>query len=108
MDINVFQQWLKEFSEENGRSQANIFMSIGLLAEETGTVASAIKGLESPEDWLGINSMAQKENKQLLMEGLGEMLGNISSIASHYDIDLNEVLLKHQKKLTAIHTTMNN
>ncbi|MGM9949876.1 MAG: hypothetical protein ACI33P_07100 [Lysinibacillus sp.] len=108
MDINQFQQWLKEFGEENGWSQESIFMSIGLLAEGTGTLAVAIKELETMEDWPLINSISHEENKQLLTEGLGEMLGNLSFIASQYDIDLNEVLLGHQKKLTERYRTLNN
>lgn len=108
MDINKFQQWLKEFGEENGWSHVNIFMSIALLAEGMGTSTSAIRNLETMEDWPITNSIAYKENKHLLTEGLGDMLGNISFIASQYDIDLDEVLLSYQKKLAKTSRTLNN
>ena len=108
MDINEFQQWLKEFCKENGWSEINIFMSIGLLAEGTGTLASAIKGLETMEEWPDTNGFAYREDKELLMDGLGDMLGNLSFIASQYDIDLDKVLQRHQQKVAQRYTTLNN
>ena len=108
MDISKFQQWLKEYGEANGWSHDNIFMSIGLLAEGTGMMASAIKELETTGNWPCPNSTTYKENTQLLTEGVGDMLGNISFIASQYNIDLGEVLLRHQKRLTETSRTLNN
>lgn len=100
MDVNAFQKWVKEFYEERGWSELDIFIRIGFLAEETGEVARAIRALEigrdRPDETIGTHA----ENKQELIEELGDVLGNVIVIANKYDVSLEDIFKSHQEKLS--------
>ncbi|RUT44678.1 hypothetical protein EJP82_17120 [Paenibacillus anaericanus] len=99
MDVNAFQKWVKDYYEERGWSELDIFIRIGFLAEETGEVARAIRALEigrdRPDEIVGTYA----ENKQELIEELGDVLGNVIVIANKYDVSLEEIFKSHQEKL---------
>lgn len=99
MNVNEFQKWVKDYYEGRGWSELDIFIRIGFLAEETGEVARAIRALEigrdRPDEVIG--SLA--EQKQELVEELGDVLGNLIVIANKYDISLEEIFQSHRKKL---------
>jgi len=99
MKINEFQQWIKEYYDTRGWSELNIFTRIGFLAEETGEVARAIRALEIGRDRPDERVQSYEENKQELIEELGDVLGNIIVIANKYDISLEEIFNAHQDKL---------
>ncbi|MGG2054535.1 MazG-like family protein [Lysinibacillus pakistanensis] len=99
MKINEFQQWIKEYYDTRGWSELNIFTRIGFLAEETGEVARAIRALEIGRDRPDEKVQSYEENKQELIEELGDVLGNIIVIANKYDISLEEIFNAHQDKL---------
>ena len=99
MKINEFQQWIKEYYDTRGWSELNIFTRIGFLAEETGEVARAIRALEIGRDRPDEKVQSYEENKQELVEELGDVLGNIIVIANKYDISLEEIFNAHQDKL---------
>ncbi|WP_286926750.1 MULTISPECIES: MazG-like family protein [Lysinibacillus] len=99
MKINEFQQWIKEYYDTRGWSELNIFTRIGFLAEETGEVARAIRALEIGRDRPDEKVQSYEENKQELIEELGDVLGNIIVIANKYDISLEEIFNAHQAKL---------
>lgn len=99
MELNAFQQWVKDYYEERGWSDLSIFIRIGFLAEETGEVARAIRALEIGRDRPDEGEGSYEENKQELIEELGDVLGNIIVIANKYDISLEEVFKAHQEKL---------
>ncbi|QGG51340.1 MazG nucleotide pyrophosphohydrolase domain-containing protein [Lysinibacillus pakistanensis] len=99
MEINEFQQWIKEYYDTRGWSELNIFTRIGFLAEETGEVARAIRALEIGRDRPDEKVQSYEENKQELIEELGDVLGNIIVIANKYDISLEEIFNAHQDKL---------
>jgi len=99
MDVNEFQQWVKEYYEARGWSKLDIFIRIGFLAEETGEVARAIRALEIGRDRPDENDGSIQEKKQELVEELGDVLGNIIVIANKYDIKLDDIFLAHQEKL---------
>ncbi|MEY9869148.1 NTP pyrophosphatase (non-canonical NTP hydrolase) [Peribacillus sp. B2I2] len=100
MNVTEFQQWVKDYYEARGWSDLDIFIRIGFLAEETGEVARAIRSLEigrdRPDEVIG----SFEENKQELIEELGDVLGNLIVIANKYDIPLEEVFNAHKKKLS--------
>lgn len=100
MDVNAFQQWVKTYYEERGWSEFDIFIRIGFLAEETGEVARAIRALEIGRDRPDETAGTYAENKQELIEELGDVLGNVIVIANKYDVSLEEVFESHKKKLT--------
>jgi len=99
MKLNEFQQWVKEYYDTRGWSELNIFTRIGFLAEETGEVARAIRALEIGRDRPDEKIQSYEENKQELIEELGDVLGNIIVIANKYDISLEEIFNAHQDKL---------
>lgn len=64
MELNVFQQWVKDYYKERGWSDLNIFTRIGFLAEETGEVARAIRAIEIGRDRLDeVISSYEEKNK---------------------------------------------
>lgn len=101
MNINEFQQWVKEYYQQRNWSDLDIFVRIGFLAEETGEVARAIRALEigrdRPDEVVG----TYEENKSDLTEELGDVLGNLIVIANRYDIALEDILQAHKQKLEA-------
>ncbi|AMX00811.1 MazG nucleotide pyrophosphohydrolase domain-containing protein [Rummeliibacillus stabekisii] len=99
MDVNEFQQWIKDYYEERGWSQLDIFIRIGFLAEETGEVARAIRALEIGRDRPDETENTYIEKKQELVSELGDVLGNITDIANKYDIKLEDIFKVHQEKL---------
>ncbi|HEY2494482.1 MAG TPA: MazG-like family protein [Paenibacillus sp.] len=99
MDVHEFQKWVKEYYELRGWSELNIFVRIGFLAEETGEVARAIRALEIGRDRPDEHDGTYVEQKQELIEELGDVLGNITVIANKYDINLEDIFQAHQKKL---------
>lgn len=99
MDITDFQEWVKQYYQDRGWSDLDIFIRIGFLAEETGEVARAIRALEIGRDRPDESRGSFEENKSQLTEELGDVLGNIIVIANKYDISLEEILHSHKKKL---------
>lgn len=99
MNVTEFQAWVKEYYETRGWSELDIFIRIGFLAEETGEVARAIRALEIGRDRPDENTGTIDEQKQELVEELGDVLGNIIVIANKYDISLEEIFQSHQEKL---------
>ncbi|MBD3922290.1 MazG-like family protein [Paenibacillus sp. PR3] len=101
MNINEFQQWVKDYYAQRKWSDLNIFIRIGFLAEETGEVARAIRALEIGRDRPDEVDGTYEENKVQLVEELGDVLGNLIVIANQYDISLEEILDAHKEKLAA-------
>ncbi|MFF2886008.1 MazG nucleotide pyrophosphohydrolase domain-containing protein [Paenibacillus sp. NPDC057967] len=101
MNINEFQQWVKEYYQQRNWSDLDIFVRIGFLAEETGEVARAIRALEIGRDRPDEGEGSYQENKLDLTEELGDVLGNLIVIANKYDITLEDILKAHKQKLEA-------
>lgn len=101
MNINEFQQWVKEYYQQRNWSDLDIFVRIGFLAEETGEVARAIRALEIGRDRPDEMEGSYQENKSDLTEELGDVLGNLIVIANRYDISFEDILIAHKQKLVA-------
>jgi len=80
-------------------SELDIFIRIGFLAEETGEVARAIRALEIGRNRPDETVSTYAENKQELIEELGDVLGNVIVIANKYDVSLEDIFKSHQEKL---------
>ncbi|GGE60303.1 MazG nucleotide pyrophosphohydrolase domain-containing protein [Priestia taiwanensis] len=100
MNVNEFQQWVKEYYEARGWSDLDIFIRIGFLAEETGEVARAIRALEIGRDRPDEVDGTYTEQKQELAEELGDVLGNLIVIANKYEIPLEDIFKAHRNKLS--------
>lgn len=99
MDVTEFQQWVNDYYENRGWSELDIFIRIGFLAEETGEVARAIRALEIGRDRPDEVSESFINNREALVEELGDVLGNVIVIANKYNISLEEVFNSHKEKL---------
>lgn len=99
VELNEFQKFVKDYYDARGWSDLSIFTRIGFLAEETGEVARAIRALEIGRDRPDEKIQSYEENKQELVEELGDVLGNIIVIANKYDIPLEEIFSAHREKL---------
>ncbi|MDP5276370.1 MazG-like family protein [Chengkuizengella axinellae] len=100
MNVNEFQQWIKDYYDSRGWSELDIFIRIGFLAEETGEVARAIRALEIGRDRPDEETGSFDENKLELAEELGDVLGNLIIIANKYDISLEKIFRLHKEKLS--------
>ncbi|MFS0782014.1 MazG nucleotide pyrophosphohydrolase domain-containing protein [Bacillus sp. 1P06AnD] len=99
MELKEFQQWVKDYYNERGWSELDIFIRIGFLAEETGEVARAIRALEIGRDRPDEEEGTIIQQKQDLIEELGDVLGNVIVIANKYDIPLEDIFRAHKDKL---------
>ncbi len=99
LNISEFQSWIKEYYEERGWSDLDIFIRIGFLVEETGEVARAIRSLEIGRDRPDEQAGTLLEQKRDLTEELGDVIGNIIIIANKYDISIEDIFRAHREKL---------
>lgn len=99
MDVTGFQNWVNDYYEQRGWSELDIFIRIGFLAEETGEVARAIRALEIGRDRPDEADNSYVNNRQVLVEELGDVLGNVIVIANKYNVSLEEVFHAHKEKL---------
>lgn len=99
MDVNEFQQWVKDYYEHRGWHDLDIFIRIGFLAEETGEVARAIRALEIGRDRPDEEAESLVNKRRALVEELGDVLGNVIVIANKYNIALEEIFHSHKEKL---------
>ena len=104
MNITEFQNWVNDYYEDRGWSDLDIFIRIGFLAEETGEVARYIRALEIGRDRPDEITDSFMNNKNDLIEELGDVLGNVIVIANKYDISLEEVFNAHKEKLSKRYT----
>jgi len=100
MNVTEFQQWVNDYYENRGWSELDIFIRIGFLAEETGEVARAIRALEIGRDRPDEVAESFMNNREALVEELGDVLGNVIVIANKYNISLEEVFNSHKEKLS--------
>ncbi|MBO1003270.1 MazG nucleotide pyrophosphohydrolase domain-containing protein [Pseudogracilibacillus auburnensis] len=104
MDVTEFQQWVNDYYENRGWSELDIFIRIGFLAEETGEVARAIRALEIGRDRPDEVTESYRNNREALVEELGDVLGNVMVIANKYNISLEEIFHSHKEKLSKRYT----
>src|SRR5699024_12737001 len=90
MEAKVFQKWIAEYYKSRGWSDLDIVVRIGLLSEETGEVARAIRSLEIGRDRPDEHTASLAEKKRNLTEEIGDVLGKPIVIANKYNIDLEE------------------
>lgn len=108
MNTNKFQQRLKQFYQETGYAEVDGFVFLGLLTEDTGKVARIMRELEFGPHPLKTQITSDKINKKLLSESIGNLLGNLTLIAIHYDIELQDICEEHIEKLEKLHSMMHN
>lgn len=105
MDVTEFQRWVNDYYDNKGWSELDIFIRIGFLAEETGEVARAIRALEIGRGRPDEETGTYIDNRNELVEELGDVLGNVIVIANKYNISLEEVFNSHKEKLSNRYST---
>lgn len=100
LNAKDFQKWIRDYYQQRGWSDLDIFVRIGFLSEETGEVARAIRALEIGRDRPDEADYPFEEHKKNLTEELGDVLGNVVVIANKYDIDIEDIFIKHKEKLS--------
>lgn len=99
MDMQDYQQWISEFYKERGWYSLSPFIRVNFLSEETGEVARAIRAIEIGRDRPDEKETAREEQLQNLTEELGDVLDNVFILADKYNIQLEDILTSHKKKM---------
>lgn len=98
MHFSDYQQWTREFYQQQGWYERDVFRRLAYLMEEVGEVAHAIRtieiGRERP-DQIEQNAQQKREN---LIDELGDVFDNLFILADKYNISVEEVMSKHRTK----------
>ncbi|MFD3448748.1 MazG nucleotide pyrophosphohydrolase domain-containing protein [Microbacteriaceae bacterium 4G12] len=100
MDLVTFEQWVENFYVKRGWSQYGPFIRVNFLLEETGEVARVVRSLEIGRDRPDEATKNEEELKTELKEELGDVLSNLIILAKQYDLDLQDIMDAHTKKLS--------
>ncbi len=94
------EKWMKEFYEKRGWTEYGPFIRVGFLMEEAGELARAVRAYEIGRDRPDEKESTRAEQKQELIEEMGDVIGNIAILADMYGVSLEDVMIAHQEKLT--------
>lgn len=98
MHFSDYQKWVKEFYQAQGWYERDVFRRLAYLTEEVGEVASAVRAIEIGYERPDKADLNEQEQRQALVEELGDVLDNLCILADKYDIELEEVVAVHQAK----------
>lgn len=97
--MTTTQDWIHQFYKERGWSQYGPFERVGFLMEEVGETARAVRTIEIGRDRPDESLRSSEDQKQELIEELGDVMGNIMILANMYDLTLDQILEAHKHKL---------
>jgi len=100
MDAKEFQEWVQGFYDTRRWLDYDPFVRVGFLMEEVGEVARVIRSLEIGRDRPDEVHKPYEDLKRELTEELGDVFANIIILAKKYDIEFDDILCLHTKKLT--------
>ncbi|MCY9029294.1 MazG-like family protein [Bacillus inaquosorum] len=105
MQLADAEKWMKEFYEKRGWTEYGPFIRVGFLMEEAGELARpvqarAVRAYEIGRDRPDEKESTRAEQKQELIEEMGDVIGNIAILADMYGVSLEDVMKAHQEKLT--------
>ncbi|HHW7570345.1 TPA: MazG nucleotide pyrophosphohydrolase domain-containing protein [Mannheimia haemolytica] len=98
MQIEQYQQWVRQFYQQQGWYERSPFMRVTYLTEEIGEVAYAVRAIEIGRERPDETEASQQQKRDNLIEELGDVMDNIFVLADKYDISMTEVLELHQAK----------
>ncbi len=101
MQIEQYQQWVREFYQNQGWYERNPFMRMTYLAEEVGEVACAVRAIEIGRERPDKTEASQQQKRDNLIEELGDVMDNLFILADKYDISMADVIQRHQTKFEA-------
>ncbi|MCY8931586.1 MazG-like family protein [Bacillus atrophaeus] len=100
MQLAEAEKWMKDFYGKRGWTEYGPFIRVGFLMEEAGELARAVRAYEIGRDRPDEKQSTRAEQKQELIEEMGDVIGNIAILADMYDVSLEDVMKAHQDKLT--------
>ncbi|AHG82234.1 MazG nucleotide pyrophosphohydrolase [Bibersteinia trehalosi USDA-ARS-USMARC-188] len=98
MHFSDYQKWGREFYQQQGWYERDVFRRLAYLTEEVGEVAAAVRAIEIGYERPDKADLNEKEKCQALIEELGDVLDNLCVLADKYGIELEEVIAVHQAK----------
>lgn len=101
MQIEQYQQWVRDFYKTQGWYERNPFMRMTYLTEEVGEVACAVRAIEVGRERPDETEASQQRKRENLIEELGDVMDNLFILADKYDISMAEVIQRHQTKFKA-------
>lgn len=99
MEIEQYQQWIRQFYQQRSWYDYSPFIRMNFLAEEVGEIAQAVRKLEIGRDRPDEIPQSEAQLKQELMSELGDALDNLLILADLYGFSMQEVMQQHQAKL---------
>lgn len=100
MNTNEFQSWVEQFYYERGWAQYNSFIRVNFLAEEVGEISRVVRAIEIGRDRPDERKKSEEELTAELKEEIGDALGNLIILAQKYNLDLQDIMETHVKKLS--------
>lgn len=100
LDLISYQKWVCDFYRSRGWNEFSPFIRVNFLMEEVGEVSRAVRTIEIGRDRPDEVDLPKIEQMENLMEELGDVLDNILILADHYQLNVQEIMEKHQRKLS--------
>lgn len=98
MHFSEYQQWVREFYQQQGWYERDVFRRLAYLVEEVGEVACAVRAIEIGRERPDETEQNLEQKRENLVEELGDVVDNLFILADKYQIDLEEVIARHQRK----------
>jgi NTP pyrophosphatase (non-canonical NTP hydrolase) len=95
MSISELQQWVREDWEKGSRQQPDVEMQLLYILEELGEVAEAIRKSKGAKDRM-------RSDVDLGAE-LADLVISVTTLANHFDIDLEYEINAFKQRLAARH-----
>lgn len=95
MTISNLQQWVREDWKKRSTHQPTVELQLLYIIEELGEVAEAIRKTNGAKD--------RKESDVDLGSELADLLISITTIANHFDVDLQKEIEAFQLRLAERH-----
>ncbi|MNC13560.1 MazG nucleotide pyrophosphohydrolase domain protein [compost metagenome] len=98
--LHYVQSYVKYFSEKQGWDNQNPYKDVGLLCEEAGELAQAVRRVVDGRDSHDKEeNMNEQEKIDAVKEEIGDVLRELANIANRYGITLDEAFKYHREKL---------
>ncbi|WP_373766639.1 MazG nucleotide pyrophosphohydrolase domain-containing protein [Glaesserella sp.] len=98
MHFAEYQQWVREFYQQQNWYERDVFRRLAYLTEEVGEVACAVRAIEIGRERPDETEQSLDEKRENILEELGDVFDNLFILADKYDISIEEVIAKHQAK----------
>lgn len=98
MEIKQYQQWVRQFYQQQGWYERNPFMRLAYLTEEIGEVACAVRAIEIGRERPDQTEASHQQKMDNLIEELGDVMDNLFVLADKYGISMSDVIQRHQAK----------